>query len=80
MAGTLRPDREFQRFNAAKENAGNYFRFKPRSTIFNLIMMGAIPVGIAYFAYATEGQINFTRKFRKEPILNKEYVPREKDL
>lgn len=80
MAGTLRPDAEFQRFNRAKENVGNYFRFKPRSIVFNVIFMGLVPAGITYFNYYNDGQINFFRKFRKEPILNKEYVPRDKDL
>ncbi|EGV63348.1 hypothetical protein PSN45_004373 [Yamadazyma tenuis] len=80
MAGTLRPDRELQRFNTAKENAGNYFRFKPKSIIFNVLMMGIVPFGLAYYAYGSEGKVNFYRRFRKEPVLYKEYVPRDKDL
>lgn len=75
MAGTLHPDKELQRFNQAKENASIYFRFKPRSAAFNIVFMGLIPFGLAYYAYANEGT-SFYRKFRKEPILNKEYVPR----
>lgn len=80
MAGTLRPDPALQRFNAAKEKMGHYFRFKPKSAFFNLIAMGAIPVGLAYFAYSTDGQINFHRLYRKEPIFEEEYIPRKKDL
>lgn len=80
MAGTLHPDPEFQRFNKAKENAGNYFRFKPKSAFFNIIFMGLIPASIAYFAYANEGQINFYRKYRKDKVLYQEYELRDKDL
>lgn len=80
MAGTLRPDREFQRFNKAKENVGNYFRFKPKSIAFNIIAMGLVPFGIFYYGYANDGKVNFYRKFRQQPVLNQEYVPRQKDL
>lgn len=81
MAGTIKPDPAFQRFNAARENLGNYFRFKPRSIAFNLLMMGLVPAGLTYYAYASEGQVNLTRSFRTENVLSgEEYVPRDKDL
>lgn len=80
MAGTLRPDPEFQRFNTAKEKMGHYFRFTPRSAFFNVIFMGAVPTALAIMAYNQEGQLSFSRVFRKEPILEQEYVPRQKDL
>ncbi|ABN66192.1 predicted protein [Scheffersomyces stipitis CBS 6054] len=81
MAGTLRPDPEFQRFNLAKENLGNYFRFKPRSAVFNVVFMGLVPLGLTIAAYNLEGQVGFFRKFRKEKILGgDDYVPRDKDL
>lgn len=80
MAGTIRPDPELQRFNTAKEKMGHYFRFKPRSALFNVVAMGVVPVGLALYAYNTEGQMPFYRLLRKEPILEKEYVPRTKDL
>ena len=31
MAGTLHPDKQFERYNVAKDKMGHYFRFKPRS-------------------------------------------------
>ncbi|CAK9439691.1 uncharacterized protein LODBEIA_P37910 [Lodderomyces beijingensis] len=80
MAGTLHPDKELQRFNTARENLGQYFRFKPRSAFFNIIAMGAIPVGLVILGYNYEGKISMRDIFRKEPVLNKEYVPRDKDL
>lgn len=80
MAHTLKPDPAFQRFNAAKEMMGHYFRFKPRSAFFNVIFMGAVPVGLAVMAYSQEGQLGFFRPFRKEIVLEQEYVPRAKDL
>ncbi|KAK6197520.1 uncharacterized protein RJT21DRAFT_128832 [Scheffersomyces amazonensis] len=81
MAGTLRPDRELQRFNAAKENFGNYFRFKPRSAFFNIIAMGIVPFGLAYIAYGNDGQLSLYRRFRTENVLGAEdYVPRDKDF
>jgi len=81
MAGTLRPDRELQRFNTAKENLGNYFRFKPRSALFNIVFMGLVPGALAVWAYNNEGQWSFSRRFRKTPVLSGEdYVPRDKDL
>lgn len=81
MAGTLKPDPAFQRFNATKESLGTYFRFTPRSIVFNLLMMGAIPAGLTYYAYASDGQLPLVRRFRQAPVLSgEEYVPREKDL
>lgn len=80
MAGTLHPDREFQRFNTAKEKTGHYFRFKPRSAAFNLVFMGLIPIGLGIFAYQNEGQYSLSRLFRHEPIHQTDYVPRDKDL
>lgn len=80
MAGTLTPDREFQRFNRAKENVGNYFRFKPRSILFNIFAMGIVPFGIFYYGYSHDGKDGFYRRFRQQPVLNQEYVPRKKDL
>lgn len=81
MAHTLKPDPAFQKFNTAKERLGDNFRFKPRSALFNIIAMGIIPAGFVYFAYATDGKINFHRLYRKEKILSgEEYVPRDKDL
>ncbi|EMG49357.1 hypothetical protein SBY92_002388 [Candida maltosa Xu316] len=77
MAGTLTPDKEFNRFNIAKEKLGHYFRFKPRSALFNVIFMGAIPGFFFYYAYATEGQ-HLTDRFRKAPIFPTTYVPRVK--
>lgn len=81
MAGTLRPDPAFQRFNVAKEKLGHYFRFKPRSALFNLIFAGAVPAGLTIFAYNYEGQFTFYRKFRQiNPFSGEHYVPRDKDL
>ncbi|KAK6457191.1 uncharacterized protein RJT20DRAFT_127349 [Scheffersomyces xylosifermentans] len=81
MAGTLRPDPELQRFNTAKEKLGHYFRFKPRSAIFNVVFMGLIPLGLTLAAYNLEGQLSFKRRFREAKILHGEdYVPRDKDL
>lgn len=80
MAATLRPDPEFQRFNTAKEKLGHYFRFRTRSALFNAFFMGVVPVGLAIMAYNQEGQLSFNRVFRKEPILEQEYIPRKKDL
>ncbi|KAG7661678.1 uncharacterized protein J8A68_004831 [[Candida] subhashii] len=80
MAGTLHPDREFQRYNTAREKAGHYFRFKPRSVIFNIIFAGLIPVGLTIVAYKTEGQLPLTRRFRHQPVFETDYVPRDKDL
>lgn len=80
MAHTLKPDPAFQRFNTAKEQMGHYFRFTKRSAAFNLVMMGVIPAGLAYYAYNSEGQLLFTRPFRTAPVLEGEYVPRKKDL
>ena len=57
---------------------GHYFRFKPRSVFFNIIWMGIIPVGLFYVAYGNEGKVSITDRFRKEPILAKDYVPRSK--
>ncbi|GEQ72133.1 hypothetical protein JCM33374_g5819 [Metschnikowia sp. JCM 33374] len=79
MAGTLRPDPEFQRFNTAKEKLGHYFRFTTRSALFNVFFVGVIPVGLTLMAYNKEGQ-SFSRLFRKDAVLDKEYVPRKKDL
>ncbi|KAF3988311.1 hypothetical protein FT663_04051 [Candidozyma haemuli var. vulneris] len=80
MAGTLRPDPDLQRFNAAKEKMGHYFRFRPRSAFFNVIWMGVVPLSLTYLAYSYEGQLSFSRKFRKEVVLEEDYVPRKKDL
>lgn len=80
MAGTLRPDPALQRFNAAKDNQGHFFRFTKKSAFFNVLVMGIIPASLAYFAYSKEGQYPLSRAFRKEPILEEEYVPRKKDL
>lgn len=81
MAHTLKPDPAFQKFNTAKELQGHYFRFKTRSAVFNLITMLAVPVGLTYFAYSQEGQVNFYRRFRETNVLyGEEYVPRDKDL
>lgn len=80
MAGTLHPDPEFQKFNAAKEKLGQYFRFKPRSAAFNIIFMGIVPAALTYVAYGYEGQVSLRRLYRKEAILDQEYVPRQKDL
>lgn len=79
MAATLKPDPALQRFNTAKEKLGHYFRFRPQSAIFNLVVMGAVPVGLAYYAYGAEG-LSFSRMFRKDVVLEEEYVPRKKDL
>lgn len=81
MAGTLKPDPAFQKFNTCRENFGNYFRFKPKSSVFALVTMGIIPAALTYFAYGVEGEYNFHRKFRNAPVLSGEhYVPRDKDL
>lgn len=81
MAGTLKPDPEFQRFNTAKELLGHHFRFKPRSALFNVVSMGIIPASLIYYAYKEEGQMSWNRRFRKEAVLSGEdYVPRAKDL
>ncbi|ODV82406.1 uncharacterized protein CANTADRAFT_24933 [Suhomyces tanzawaensis NRRL Y-17324] len=81
MAGTLRPDAEFQRFNTAKEKLGHYFRFKPRAALFNVVFMGLVPFGLATYAYNSEGQLSFNRRFRKDTVLSgEEYTPRDKDL
>lgn len=81
MAHTLHPDPEFQRFNKTKELQGHYFRFKTRSALFNVLLMGIIPVGLTYYAYGSEGQLSWSRRFRKEKVLSgEEYVPRDKDL
>ena len=40
--------------------------------------MGIIPVGLFYVAYGNEGKVSITDRFRKEPILAKDYVPRSK--
>lgn len=80
MAGTLTPDPEFQKYNAAKEKAGQYFRFKPRSVAFNVLFMGVIPAALTYLAYADEGQTSVARVFRNKPVFDQEYVPRKKDL
>ncbi|CAI5759007.1 unnamed protein product [Candida verbasci] len=79
MAGTLHPDPQFEKFNTAKEKLGHYFRFKPRSVLFNIIYMGIIPIGLTISAYNVDGKKMLDR-FRHKPILNKEYVPRDKDL
>ncbi|RCK66937.1 hypothetical protein Cantr_02577 [Candida viswanathii] len=78
MAGTLHPDREFERYNVAKDKLGHYFRFKPRSAFFNIIFMGLIPVGVFYLAYGTEGYVSIADRFRKQPVLLTDYVPRAK--
>ncbi|CUM65966.1 uncharacterized protein PRCAT00003620001 [Priceomyces carsonii] len=81
MAHTLKPDPALQRFNTAKEKIGYYFRFKPRSALFNVVFMGLIPAGLVYYAYGSDGQFNFLRAFRKHQVLSgEEYVPRNKDL
>lgn len=81
MAGTLKPDPALQRFNVLKERYGTYFRFTPRSVAFVALTMGVIPAGLTYFAYATDGQINYVRKFRQQKVLSgEEYTPRTKDL
>lgn len=81
MANTIRPDRELQRFNVAKENLGNYFRFTKRSAFFNIVFMGLVPAGLALVAYNNEGQWSFSRRFRKSTVLSgEEYQPRDKDL
>lgn len=81
MAHTLKPDPAFQRFNRAKEVQGHYFRFTTRSALFNVLMMGIVPVGLTYWAYAENAQLNFHRKFRSTKIFDDdEYVPRDKDL
>lgn len=81
MAGTLKPDPEFQRFNTAREKMGHHFRFKPASVLFNVIAMGAVPVGLTLMAYNYDGQVNFRRKFRQiNPFSGENYVPRDKDL
>lgn len=79
MAHTLKPDPALQRFNTAKEKMGHYFRFTPRSAFFNVVFMGVVPVGLAYYAYSAEG-LSLTRLFRNEVVLEEEYVPRKKDL
>lgn len=79
MAHTLHPDPALQRFNAAKEKLGHYFRFRPQSAFFNLIAMGAVPAGLFYFAYSMEG-LSLSRAFRTDVVLEEEYVPRKKDL
>ena len=78
MADTLFPDKQFEKFNVAREKMGHYFRFKPRSVFFNIIWMGIIPVGLFYVAYGNEGKVSITDRFRKKPILAKDYVPRSK--
>ncbi|QWW23742.1 hypothetical protein CA7LBN_002543 [Candidozyma auris] len=80
MAGTLRPDPDLQRFNTAREKMGHYFRFRPRSAIFNAIWMGAVPLTMAYIAYNYEGQLSFQRKFRKDVVLEEEYNGRDEYL
>lgn len=79
MAGTLTPDPALQRFNAAKEKLGHYFRFTPKSALFNIVFMGIVPAGLAVMAYNQDGQINFFRKFRKDVVLEEDYIPRKKD-
>lgn len=80
MAGTLRPDPALQRFNAAKEKMGHYFRFTTKSAMFNVFFMGVVPVGLALMAYDQAGQWSWKRVFRKDVVLEEEYVPRKKDL
>ncbi|CAH2350642.1 hypothetical protein CLIB1423_02S01772 [[Candida] railenensis] len=81
MAGTLKPDPAFQKFNVLKEKYGTYFRFTPRSIAFVALSMVAVPSALTYFAYGTDGQINYNRKFRQAKVLHGEdYVPRAKDL
>lgn len=80
MAATLKPDPAYERFNVAKEKMGHYFRFKTRSALANLFFMGVIPVGLTVWSYNNEGLYSFSRKYRKEPVLNPEYIPRKKDL
>lgn len=81
MAGTLRPDPALQRFNTAKENLGHFFRFKPKSVVANVILMGLIPGSLIYYAYKEEGQMSWNRRFKTKNVLNGEdYVPRDKDL
>lgn len=81
MAHTLKPDPSFQRFNKAKELQGHYFRFTTRSAVFNLIFMGLVPAGLTYFAYSNDGQLAWSRRFRKDKVLHgEEYEPRLKDL
>lgn len=81
MAFTLLQDPAFQKFNTAKENLGNYFRFTKRSTSFAFVFMALIPSSLAYFAYANEGKFALHRLFRTEKLINgEEYSIREKDL
>lgn len=81
MAGTLKPDPAFQKFNTARESMGTNFRLRPGSIAFNVVAVGLIPAALTYYAYATEGQFGFHRQFRKDPVLYKgDYVPRDKDL
>lgn len=81
MAGTLKTDPAFAKFNVLKEKYGTYFRFTTRSAAFCVLTMAIIPAGITYFAYGTDGQINYNRKFRQQKVLHGEdYVPRAKDL
>ena len=78
MAGTLHPDKQFERYNVAKDKMGHYFRFKPRSAFFNILWMGIIPASLCYIAYANEGRISSVNRFRSEPVLLTDYVPRAK--
>lgn len=40
--------------------------------------MGIIPASLCYIAYANEGRISSVNRFRSEPVLLTDYVPRSK--
>ncbi|EGW32767.1 uncharacterized protein SPAPADRAFT_135701 [Spathaspora passalidarum NRRL Y-27907] len=80
MAKTLIPDIEFEKFNKLKETQGTRFRLTPRNSVTILIFAGLIPAGLTYFAYATEGKFHWNRLYRKGPLNQVNYVPRDKDL
>ncbi|RLV90421.1 hypothetical protein JA1_004561 [Spathaspora sp. JA1] len=80
MAKTLLHDKEFDRFNVLKETSGNRFRLTPKNSFGIFILAGVIPVGLTYLAYATEGEYHWNRLFRRTPLYETEYVPRDKDL
>lgn len=80
MAGTLKPDTEFQRFDLYKQKAGDYFRFRPKSVWFNVVFWGVVPVGLTLFAYNNDGLFSWKGHQRHNKVLTTDYVPRDKDL
>ncbi|MCH0630023.1 hypothetical protein JNB11_08640 [Kocuria palustris] len=81
MANTIRPDPELERFNFYKQKLGDFFRFRPKSSWFNVVFWGVVPVGLALYAYDKEGLFSWAGHKRQAKVLpNVDYTPREKDL